>query len=107
MVVTYRIVRVQGLRASSRRSVVLLDANGDDQVDAARTFLAMLADHEQRDRVREVRTRFEHWMEGVQTNDRWFHGFKSYAEYRDCFVFKWKEENVGQRLYGFLKHPLP
>jgi hypothetical protein len=105
MVIVYQVVRIQGIRQSGRRGIVLLDCNGDDRVDAARVFGRMSADEQMVDRVRELRTRFDHWIDNVQTNDRWFHGFRSYPEYRECFVFKCKSENVGQRLYGFLCHP--
>ena len=102
----YKIVRVPGLRLSPRRGVALLDSDTDSRVNAATMFAAMLADTTQIDRVRELRTRFDHWIDGVQHNDRWYHGFKS-SDYRECLVFKWKDVNVGQRLYGFLHHPLP
>lgn len=51
-----------------------------------------------------VRTRFEAWLD-YKKNDRWFHGWPSHPSYRDCFVFKWKENRLGQRLYGFLCKP--
>jgi hypothetical protein len=94
----YRIETIAGLRQSQIRTVVLLSAEGDDDVDAAPTFSGL---NEKRDR--ELRTRFDAWIDGV-INDQWFHGFNR-PEDRGCFVFKWKEKRLRHRLYGFLWHP--
>jgi hypothetical protein len=97
----YQIVRVERLKTTERRGVVLLTSIHDSRVDAVAVFRGLC-----KGRERELRSRFETWIDGVQHQNRWFHGFDR-PDCRDCFVFKWKEENVGQRLYGFLCHPLP
>ncbi len=104
---SYKIVIIDGLRQSARRGVALLACDDDEDINAATVFLAMLADSSKVNRVRELRTRFDHWIEGVQAHDRWFHGFRSHPGYEDCFVFKWRDKKICQRLYGFLCHPLP
>ena len=95
------LVFIEGLRPSKRRGIALLRMDGDPAVDAVATFKAL-----SQDREREVRSRFDTWIEGAQHNKRWFHGFDT-KDYRDCMVFKWKHRNKGQRLYGFVSNPLP
>lgn len=97
---TYLIEDIEGLKKSGFRAVVFLVLEGDEEVDAADTFSALEVKRE-----RELRTRFEAWIDGLH-NDYWFHGFDREG-YRECFVFKWKERRLGNRLYGFLCHPLP
>jgi hypothetical protein len=97
----YEIVRIAGLRPSERRCLVLLACDSDSEIDAVAVFDGLSVE-----RSREVRSRFETWIDGVQHNNRWFHGFDQ-SGFRDCIVFKWKHENMGQRLYGFLCHPMP
>jgi len=98
---TYCIEHIEGLKRTEHRAVVVLVSKGDDDVDAAETFEEL----EMR-RERELRTRFETWIDGVHHNNQWFHGFDR-APYRECFVFKWKEKRQHHRLYGFLCHPRP
>lgn len=98
---TYRIEDIEGLRKTEFRAVVLLVSEGDEEVDAAETFESLDAKRE-----RELRTRFEAWIDGVHHNNQWFHGFNREG-YRECFVFKWTEKRLRYRLYGFLCHPLP
>ena len=99
-VVTYDLEFISGLRMSDRRCVVLLASDGDDEVDAAPVFHSL--DEEQQ---RTLRYRFDQWIDNVQHNKHWSHGFDQEG-YRECFVFKWKHKNMGHRLYGFLCHPL-
>ncbi len=56
-------------------------------------------------RAREVRTRFDHWIDAAQPNDKWFHGWPGHPRYGGCFTFKWKENRTNHRFYGFLCHP--
>ena len=97
----YRVERIGGLKKSEHRAVVLLSSEDDHDVDALKTFNRLDVQRE-----RELRSRFETWIDGVHHNNRWFHGF-DHADYRECFVFKWKEKRLGHRLYGFLWHPCP
>jgi hypothetical protein len=55
---------------------------------------------------REVRSRFDYWIDGG-VRDSYFHGWPNHPKYKDCFVFKWKENRRNRRLYGFLAHPTP
>jgi hypothetical protein len=48
----------------------------------------------------------DHWLSGGIHN-LYFHGWPDEPKYKECFVFKWDEEKVGQRLYGFLCNPTP
>lgn len=97
---TYIVKRIEQLKMSARRGVVFLCCQEDDELDAAVVF-AGLEDKKDRD----LRSRFEHWIDGG-TNNKWFHGFNE-KDYRECFVFKWKEKRQHHRLYGFLCHPMP
>jgi hypothetical protein len=57
-------------------------------------------------REREVRDRFDYWIDGFH-KDAYFHGWVNNPKYKNCWVFKWKDKRIDQRLYGFLWHPLP
>ena len=96
--VAYEIVKIAGLRQSTHRSIVFLQQAGNDQIDGLSVFQGL-----PKKREREVRSRFDHWIDG-NTYKQYFHGWDTDA-HKDCFVFKWKEKNVHQRLYGFLCHP--
>lgn len=98
---SYEVVAIQGLRRSEHRGVVLLESDEDSRVDALGTFRELPAKTE-----REIRTRMDTWIEGAQHNNRWFHGFR-HPDFRDCFVFKWRQKNRNHRLYGFLINPCP
>jgi hypothetical protein len=54
---------------------------------------------------RTLRDRLDFWIEGFR-RDNWFHGWPSVQDSKNCFVFKWNEQNIDQRLYGFLFHPM-
>ena len=92
---TYKIERVEGLKQSDRRALALLGSDDDKEVDATETF-----DDLDTKRDRELRSRFETWIDGVQHNNRWFHGF-DHDPYRACIVFKWNVKNLGHRLMAF------
>ncbi len=51
----------------------------------------------------DVHNRFDAWLAG-KINDKWYHGWNEEG-YRNCFVFKWKDNRQHHRLYGFLCHP--
>jgi hypothetical protein len=99
----YQIVPVDRLRRSEWRAVVLLRCGDNPALDAVAIFKSLDLDPA---RKRELLDRFDAWIDGAVHNNRWFHGFDR-QEYRDCFVFKWKQKNRGKRLYGFLYHPQP
>jgi hypothetical protein len=99
----FEVVKLPELRQSTKRAIALLDCSHDSEVDAAKVYEALKQEPE---RLREVRSRLDMWIEGAQPHKRYFHGFDKEG-YRDCFVFKWKQKNRGQRLYGFLCNPKP
>jgi hypothetical protein len=53
-----------------------------------------------------VRTRMDSWLDGMKY-DKAYHGFPNETKHKDCFVFRWAENRVEQRIYGFLCHPKP
>ena len=83
------------------RGIAFLLSDDDRHVDALEAFDSL---PEKNDFA--VRTRFEAWLDH-KTNDRWFHGWPNHPDYKDCFVFKWKNNRQGFRLYGFLCKPDP
>ncbi len=83
------------------RGVAFLVSNDDRHVDAVDAF-----DGLSEKRGFAVRTRFEAWLDH-KTNNRWFHGWPNHPKYKDCFVFKWKTNRQGFRLYGFVCKPDP
>lgn len=101
MPASYSVVRVAGTRPSERRAIALLVCDEDPELDAKEVLDSLGGKAE-----REVRTRFDHWIEGGH-NDRWFHGWPNDRRYKECFVFKWKEKRINHRLYGFLCNPRP
>src|SRR5271170_130428 len=91
------IAKIAGLKISARRAVVFLVRNGE--VNGKSIFDGLPAN-----RDREVRNRFDHWIDGNNAPAKYFHGWDN-AKYDRCFCFKWKESGVHQRLYGFLCNP--
>ena len=84
----------------ARRGLAFLISGSETNIDAKSVF-----DKLSLNREREVRTRFDYWLDGG-TNNKWFHGWPNYPIYKDCFVFKWKERKQHHRFYGFLCNPL-
>jgi hypothetical protein len=97
----YVVIPIPGLRRSESRAIVFLACDGDPQVNAKAVF-----DNLSEKRTRELMTRFDYWIDG-KTQDDYFHGWPSEPSNKDCFVFKWKENKVRHRLYGFLINPKP
>ena len=97
----YALVRVSGLRISTRRAVAFLRCDGNQQIDAMSVF-----DGLKKERERELRERLDYWIDGG-THDKYFHGWPNNPVYKQCFVFKWKENRMCHRMYGFLIHPTP
>jgi hypothetical protein len=98
----YEVVRIGGLKASTRRGVAFLVDSGRTELDAAAHFA--LLDKEQQKIGRLVRTRMDYWIEG-QTHDAYFHGWPNSKEYKDCFCFRWNCKGDCNRFYGFKCHP--
>jgi hypothetical protein len=83
-----------------RRAIGFLEDRNDPRMDARATFATLSGNRE-----RTVRHKFGYWQEGGQPHDKWFHGWPSNPKYKDCFVFKWDEQRLHHRLYGFLCNP--
>lgn len=90
------IARIDGLKISTRRAVVFLVRDGKFNGKLVFDRLA-------KDRDRMVRERFDYWIDRGVFN-KYFHGWDN-PRYEQCFCFKWKDNRVHQRLYGFVCHP--
>lgn len=101
----YRFSRMEGSQPSDRRAVGFLEEIRDDgvqsELDAKEAFESLSTKKD-----RDVRSRVDYWISGAPANDRWFHGWSSDYEVRDCFCFRWDERREHNRLYGFLCNPL-
>lgn len=66
----YSIARIDGLKISSRRAIVFLVRNGE--MNGKSVF-----DRLPKDRDREVRNRFDHWIDGNDAPAHYFHGWNN------------------------------
>ncbi len=98
----YAVVPIDGLKPSERRGIVFLVLDGNQDLDASKTFNSLEQKQE-----RALRGRFDLWIDGRAPRDNYFHGWPNNPKYKECFVFKWKHRNQNHRLYGFLYHPQP
>lgn len=89
-----------GVKLTPYRGIGFLEKD-DGEFDAITKFRTLKAS-----KARFVKSIMDHWVDGNDRPSWWFHGFNE-ARYRDCFVFKWDENRVHQRLYGFKCHPKP
>lgn len=89
---------ISGLPPNSRRGLAFLQLDRDENLNAKSVFDGL----PEKTRL-DVLARFQHWMDG-QVFDDYHHGWGS-PDNRLCYVFKWKQKNVRQRMYGFLAHP--
>lgn len=97
---TFEVRRIPNLQRGKDRSLAFLVCPEDDGIDAQQKFEGLSPEKQ-----RLVRDRFDYWLQrGV--HKPYFHGWDD-PDYRNCFVFKWKENRRHQRLYGFLIHPCP
>jgi len=97
---TFEVTRIGRLQRGKDRSLAFLTSREDLAIDAQSVYQGLLPEKQQL-----VRDRFDYWLQrGV--HDPYFHGWND-PDYRNCFVFKWKENRQHQRLYGFLIHPCP
>ena len=95
---TFVVTRILNLYQSSKRGLAFIQCPEDKSLDAKRIYDKL---NDKKQRI--VKNRFDHWLQG-QTHDPYFHGW-SEPNYRRCFVFKWKDQGVDQRFYGFLMNP--
>jgi hypothetical protein len=94
-----KIVRIEGVRSSSRRTVVFLEDDADESVDAKAAF-----DDLDSKTKRDVLSRFEHWVDGG-VHDDYHHGWND-EKYGSCYCFRWRRGTNRYRLYGFLVNPM-
>ncbi len=92
---------LDGAKASKRRAIAFLECTEDAGIDARAVFQRL-----GNNREREVRSRFDYWIDG-NIHDKYFHGWPNSQRYKQCFVFKWRDNNQNHRFYGFLCNPLP
>ena len=90
------IARIDGQKTSTSRAIVFLTCNGECNGKAAFDKLVQARD-------REVRNRFDHWIDG-NPFPQYYHGWDN-PKYRHCFCFRWKNKRIHQRLYGFVCNP--
>jgi hypothetical protein len=95
-----RVEQIDGLQRSEDRALAFLICPDDPDVDAKEVFESL-----PEDKKRLVRDRFDYWLQHGRHNP-YFHGWDN-DPYKNCFVFKWKQNRQHQRLYGFLIHPCP
>jgi len=98
---TFRFSPLQGARTSVKRAVGFLEDENDASIDAAAGFASLKENHE-----RTLRARFDHWIDG-NSYPKYYHGWPDLPRYKECFTFKWDENQVHHRLYGFLFNPKP
>ena len=91
---------VEGVRRTDYRTLVVLTTSEDCGVTVnAKGCLSDLAASPKS--YRELKTRFDYWIDGDAPHPKYFHGWKD-SRWRGLFVFKWIVDRVHQRLYGFL-----
>jgi hypothetical protein len=90
------IAHIDGLKISVRRAIVFLVCNGGLSGKSGFDKLPKARD-------REVRNRFDHWIDG-KPYPKYYHGWDN-PKYKQCFSFRWKDKRVHQRLYGFICNP--
>lgn len=84
-----------------RRAVAFLISSGR-QITAKSVFDGLGNNSE-----KTLLSRFDAWVDWLK-NDKWYHGWTQSqfeGRFTNCFVFKYKENRLEQRFYGFLCNP--
>jgi hypothetical protein len=97
----WSVVPVKGVQPNSHRGIAFLVCAEQQQVNGEAIYRKLKEKNK-----RNVLSRFDYWLAG-NTCDKYFHGWPNLADYKECFVFKWKQAGANHRLYGFLCHPKP
>jgi hypothetical protein len=97
----FEIVDIPGLATYPRRGVAFL-VGPRRELDARDVFAGLLKNPR-----RTLLSRFDYWASEAPPNKRWFHGWPNDKRYKQCFVFKYNDKDIDQRMYGFLCHPRP
>jgi hypothetical protein len=93
----FRVTKIAGVRSSKRRGIMFLENAEEHRVDAKAVFDALKNKYD-------LLSRFDLWI-GGGICDKYFHGWPNIPNYKECFVFKWKQAGTQHRLYGFLINP--
>jgi hypothetical protein len=101
MAKTFALTMPAGLPIFRRRGIAFLESSVHLEVNGHNQFRTLKPKTD-----REVRTYFDYWLQGNDNAPRRFHGF-SRLGYRECFTFKWRENRLEHRFYGFLCNPKP
>ena len=96
---TFIVTPIPNLQRVTERGLAFLECREDPGINGRRVYEDL-----KENKQRLVRNRFDYWL-GGGIHDQYFHGWSD-PEYKDCFVFKWKDRKH-QRLYGFLVNPRP
>jgi len=97
----YSVTLIAEVKTNDRRRIVFLECPSDKSVNAKKAFEKL-----KENRRRDLRGRFDHWIDGQQHFTKYHHGFDA-PKYKDCYVFKIKAGGSHHRFYGFLVHPMP
>lgn len=98
-VLPYSFTLVEGAQHNSYRAIGFLESTVEN-LDARTTFANLPIDKQ-----REVRGRFDHWLDG-QHFKKYHHGWDKHPN-KKCYVFKWIQKQKYHRIYCFLCHPRP
>lgn len=97
----WSVVPVKGVQPNWHRGIAFLVCEEEARVNGEVVY------HKLKEKNRrDVLSRFDYWL-GGNVFDKYFHGWPNREEYKECFVFKWKQAGANHRLYGFLCHPKP
>jgi hypothetical protein len=97
----YSATLIRGVQSSLRRGLAFLECQEDGFLDARQVFDRLKARWNER-----LCNQFDYWL-GGGVFDKYFHGWRTLLEYKECFAFKWKDAGTYHRLYGFLINPRP
>ena len=97
----WSVVPVKGIQPNPYRGIAFLLCAEEVRVNGEIVYNKLKEKNQ-----RNVLNRFDHWL-GGNICDKYFHGWPNLEEYKECFVFKWKQAGANHRLYGFLCHPKP
>jgi len=92
---------ILGHDVNNRRGLAFFVCPNDDTIDAEAVFNGLTTK-----KKRDLKSRFDAWLAG-KVNDNWYHGWPNNPDYKDCFVFRWKDNRQNHRLYSFLCNPFP
>ena len=95
----FEVVKIEGLRYEGRRRGVGFLVSADRKVDAKQTYES-LSEKKREDLL----NRFDYWLDGGKHDD-YFHGWPNDPDHKNCWSFRWRENKVRHRLYGFLYKP--